>query len=224
MMQRRTPRAGRAMLLALVVLGAGGCSVLMPKAPPQMSFHTLDVVGAMPLASVPAASTELRDGPILIVNPPRAASGFDSRHIIYTRTSHRLEYFAHSEWVDTPARMLAPLIVAAIGRHGGFGAAVQTPSASAGDLVLDTQVLRLQQDFSQRPSVVRFTLRADLVDAATRRVLASREFDVSVPSASEDPRGGVDAASRAVQGALEQLAAFCSDSAGRWRRAAAAPR
>jgi len=29
------------------------------------------------------------------------------------REPHKLEYFAHSEWVDPPARMLAPLIVAA---------------------------------------------------------------------------------------------------------------
>jgi cholesterol transport system auxiliary component len=207
MTQGTTQRTVRASAAGVVLLLAGGCSVLMPKPTPPTSFHTLDLVNA------PGAATGRSQGPTLIVNPPHAAAGFDSRHIVYLRTPHRLEYFAHSEWVDTPARMLAPLIVAAIERHGGFGAVVLTPSASAGDLVLDTQVLRLQQDFSQQPSSVRFTVRADVVHAGTRRVLGSREFDISVASASEDPRGGVDAASRAVQGALEQLAVFCSEMA-----------
>jgi cholesterol transport system auxiliary component len=223
MMQAGIHRAVRAAAGSLVLLLACGCSVLMPKATPT-SFHTLDVADAAIATTAPIAASAPTEGPTLIVNPTHAAAGFDSSHIIYVRAPHRLEYFAHSEWVDTPARMLAPLIVAAIERRGGFGAVVLTPSASAGDLVIETQIVRLQQDFGQQPSSVRFTLRADLVDAATRRVLGSREFDVSVPSASDDPRGGVEAASRAVQDALDQLAVFCSDTVTRWHAAAAALR
>ena len=85
--------------------------------------------------------------PTLIINPPHAAAGFDSPRIIYVRETHKLEYFAHSEWVDTPARMLAPLIVAAVENSGAFRAVVLTPSAAAGDLRLDTEIIRLQHEF-----------------------------------------------------------------------------
>jgi len=159
--------------------------------------------------------------PTLIINPPHAAAGFDSSRIIYVRETHKLEYFSHNEWVDTPARMLAPLIVAAVESNGTFRAVVLTPSAAAGDLRLDTEIVRLQHDFGSQPSRVRFTLRAYIVDNTTRRVLASREFDESVAAASKDPYGGVVAANRAVQTVLEQLAGFCANAAGNWQPPAA---
>ena len=149
----------------------------------------------------------------MIVSPPHAAAGFDSQRIMYARQANQLEYFAHNEWIDTPARMLAPLIVAAVESSGAFRAVVQTPSPAAGDMRLDTEILRLQHEFLSAPSQVRFTLRAYLVESATRRVIASREFEAAVSAASEDPYGGVVAANRAVQTVLDSLSAFCAEAA-----------
>jgi len=92
---------------------------------------------------------------------------------------------------------------------------VLAPSAAGGDLRLDTQIIRLQHEFGARPSQVRFTLRAHLVDDRTRRVLAWREFDAAVPAVSEDPYGGVVAANRAVQMTLRNLADFCAEAVRR---------
>jgi len=160
-------------------------------------------------APVPVSAAELT----LIVNPPHAAAGFDSGRIIYVRQAHKLEYFSHSEWVDPPARMLAPLLVGALTKSGAFRAVALSPSAAAGDLRLDTEIVRLQHEFGSSPSRVRFTLRAYLVDVKTRHVLASREFDATVPAASEDPYGGVVAANLAVQATLAALADFCVQQA-----------
>lgn len=194
-----------------------GCGTLFPKAALQPSFYILDSAPAAPHAATGDAPRVLRAAPTLIINPPGAASGFDSPHIIYSRGSHTHEYFSHSEWVDTPARMLAPLIVAAIENGGAFRAVVLTPSVAAGDLRLDTEIMRLEQDFVEPPSRVRFTLRAYVVDDATRRVIAWREFDETVAATSEDPLGGVVAANRAVQIVLEKLASFCAEAAGSWQ-------
>jgi cholesterol transport system auxiliary component len=197
---------------SLSVLLASGCGALRPDAAPPPAFYSLDGTIASPSAAArPAAAAA---APTLVVNPPHAAAGFDSSRIIYVRQLHKLEYFAHSEWVDPPARMLAPLLVAAVERTGAFRAVVLTPSAAAGDLRLDTEIVRLQHEFGTLPSRVRFTLRATLVDALTRRVLGSREFEAAVPAGSEDPYGGVVAASLAVQTVLESLAAFCVEAAG----------
>ncbi len=155
----------------------------------------------------------LATAPVLIINPARAASGFDSPRMVYVRGPHKLEYFAHSVWVDPPARMLTPLIVAAVGNPGGFRATVSTPSAANGDFRLDTEIIRLQHEFQTKPSRVRFTLRAYLVEEKTRRVLAWHEFEAAVPATSEDPYGGVLAANLAVQTVLEQLSAFCAEAA-----------
>jgi cholesterol transport system auxiliary component len=104
-------------------------------------------------------------------------------------------------------------MVAALERSGAFRAVLQTPSAAAGELRLDTEVIRLQHEFLTSPSRVRFTLRAHLIDNLTRRVLASRELEAVIDAPSESPYGGVTAASEAVRSVLEQLAAFCADAA-----------
>ena len=65
---------------------------------------------------------------------------------------------------------------------------------------------------------MRFTLRAVLVESATRRVIATQEFEAAEAAASADPRGGAAAANRAVQSVLEKLAAFCAEAARGARR------
>jgi cholesterol transport system auxiliary component len=196
----------------LLPLLAGGCSTLLAQPPAAPLLYTLDA--AAPVAAArPAAPAS---APTMSVNPPRAMAGFDSRYIVYQRSPQQLERFARSEWVDTPARMLAPLLVSTLDRSGAFHAVVLTPSAAAGDLRLDTEIVRLQQDFGAAASQVRLTLRATLVDSASRRVLQAREFDVAEPAASADTAGGVQAAQRAVLALMQQLTAFCVDTASTW--------
>ena len=200
-------------LLTLV----GGCSALRPVQIPQPSLYSLDNARIETRVPKRAPATLSTTAPTLIVNPPHAASGFDSQHIIYVREPHKLEYYAHNEWVDTPARMIAPLIVAAVENSGAFRAVVLTPSAATGDRRLDTEIIRLQHDLGSQPSRVRFTMRAYIVDNTTRQVLAWREFDETVAAQGEHPYGGVVAANRAVQAVLEQLAKFCTEAAENWQ-------
>lgn len=214
-------------LVQAALLGAmalSGCTALSPSATPPPSFYTLELArgGTGRASPAPAGSESAPVLQVLIVRPPHAAAGYDSQRIVYQREAHKLEYFAHSEWVDTPARMLTPLLVSALERSGAFRAVALTPSSAAGDIRLDTEVLRLQHDFTTRPSRVRFTLRATLVDERTRRVLAWREIESEAPAGSDDPAGGVAAANIAVQSALASLAAFCADAAKQVRPAAGA--
>ncbi len=213
---KKMPVARLIRLLAagLAVATVGACGTLRPAATPNPAFYSLERARSAAPAATPAKAPAA--APTLIIDSPHAAAGFDSPRIIYVRETHKLEYFAHSEWVDPPARMLAPLLVAAIERTAAFRAVVLTPSAAVGELRLDTEIIRLQHEFGSLPSRVRFTLRAYLVEDKTRRVLAWREFEAAVPAASENPYGGVVAANRAVQSVLEDLAAFCAEAARGW--------
>jgi len=182
------------------------CSALRPTATNPPTVYALEAASTQP------SPVGLGGISTLIVNRPGAAAGFDSARIVYLRSPHELEYFAHSVWVEPPARMLTPLLVAAVERTGAFHAVVRTSTAAAGDFRLNTEVLRLQHEFQSRPSRVRFTLRAHLLEERTRRVLASREFDAVVLASSEDPYGGVVAANQAVQSVLERLSTFCAET------------
>lgn len=213
----RATRARRALLAGLLggLAALGGCGAsLLPKPPQQPALYALDdAARATAPAPAPVPRTTAAPTPTLLVNPPRAAAGFDTRNIAYLRQPHQIEYFAFSQWVDTPAQMLAPLIARSIERSGAFDAVLLAPTAATGELRLDTEVIRLQQEFGSTPSQVRVTLRAVLLDSRTRRVVALREFDVSVAAPSDDAPGGVAAANRAVQQLLEELSAFVAAAA-----------
>jgi len=200
------------LLLGLALLS--GCSSLLPESPPPVKLYSLDsrLPGQSPKSqSVPASA------PSLLVSPTRSAFGLDSQRIIYLRQAHAFEYFANSEWAEHPARMLTPMIVETLERGGAFSAVVATPNSATGDLRLDTELLRLQHDFTTQPSRVRLTLRAYLVDNTTRQVKAWQEFDTTAAAGSEDAYGGVVAANSVVQSVLKDLDAFCADGASQWQ-------
>ncbi len=198
------------MLIAATLMINGCQNLLLPSQ--SVTPPTLYSLGQAEAVVVQQANIPARVGhaPVLIVSSPRAAAGFDSPRIIYVRQEHKLEYFAQNRWVAAPAVMLLPLLVNTLAHSSTFSAVVPAPTSVAGQRRLDTEVIRLQHDFTTAPSRVRFTLRAHLLDNVTRRVLAWREFDVVVASASEDPYGGVVAANQAVRTVLQELAIFCS--------------
>lgn len=199
-------------VLAIALGLLGGCAGLLPKPAAQPTLLALDDA-ALVSPPVTAAAQAARVGATLIVEVPRAAPGYDTRNIAYLRRAHEIEYFAMHQWADTPAHMLAPLIVRALQRSQTFRAVAMAPTSASGELRLETELVRLQQDFTQQPSRVRLTLRALLIDSATRRVLAGREFDLSNVAASDDPYAGAAAANQAVQQVLAQLVAFCAEAA-----------
>lgn len=204
--------ACRVGLLALALCIVTGCaSSLLPRPAQQPTLFALD--DATPLAADTNSAARPKAGArTLIVETPRAAAGFDSVHMVYQRRANEREYFALNQWVDTPARMLAPLMVRAIQRTGAFRAVLDGSTSASADLRVSSEIVRLQQDFSVAPSRVRLTLRVVVVDSATRQVVATREFDASLPAESDDPRGGVDAANRLAAAVLTQVASFCADA------------
>ena len=191
-----------------------GCGSLWPAKSPQPALYSLQAVAAVATSRrddplPPLTTARVPAGPVLVVQVPAAAPGFDTTHIVYTQQPSRLQTFALHEWVDTPAKMLAPLLVAALERGGNFTAVVQAPSAARGRMQLDTQLLRLQHEFGPLPSRVRLVLRAQLVDTASRQVMATREFEQVAQSQTEDAPGGVAAAQQAVHVLLGDLARWC---------------
>ncbi|MFA6901791.1 MAG: ABC-type transport auxiliary lipoprotein family protein [Gallionellaceae bacterium] len=184
-----------------MVLLLGGCSPLQPVKSASLRSYALEAQ----FAAAATASGNLT----LLVNTPGARSGFDSARMIYLKKPHEIDYFSENQWVDNPARMLAPLLVQALESTAQYRAVVTTRSAVTADLRLDTELVRLQQEFLAFPSQVRLTLRVQLIDMRNKAVLATREFDVTEPATSDDPYGGVLAANRAVKTALQQIADFC---------------
>ena len=213
----------RGIVAGLLLLSLGACSALRPTVTPATAFYAIDGAQRPVLVAAPDMPATGLATRTLLINPPHATAGFDSTRIVYLREPHRLDYYALSQWVDPPARMLGPLLVAAIEQTGAVRAVVLMPAAAAGELRLDTQIIRLQHEFQTQPSRVRFTLRATLLDDRTRQVLAWQEFDAVESAVSEDAYGGVLAANLAVQTVVHQLARFVAFKADASKTAPATP-
>jgi cholesterol transport system auxiliary component len=123
----------------------------------------------------------------------------------YMEEAHRIDYFAHHRWADSPARMLEPLLIHALETSGSFQAVVQAPTTARFDLRLETELLRLVQVFEPTESRVELAVRISLLDTRQQRVLVSDVLAVSEPAAERTPYGGVIAANQAVARLLEEL-------------------
>ena len=211
-MIKRSVLAATAATICLGML-IGCASSLLPKPAAQQTVYALGDSSARTLQAPAVPSTTA--GLTLIVNATRAAPGYDTALIAYQRRTHEIEYFVSSRWVEPPAQMLAPMIARAIQHSAAFAAVVRAPTSAAGELRLDTELVFLRQEFIDTPSVVRLSLHAVLIDSTTRRVVGTRDFEVSVASASDDAQGGVVATNNAVQQLLPLLAAFCAEAAVR---------
>ncbi len=194
-----------AVLLASLLLA--GCVNLSAPSGTQ-NIYVLD---AQPVVPESGVKRDL----VLAVNMPETRPGFETEQIVYFRQPYELNYFVSSRWTDTPARMLQPLLLQAMERSGSFRAVVETGSAVPGDIRLDTDLIRLQHDFTTHPSRVQITLKAQLIDVRSNRVLAVQRFDDTENSSTEDAYGGVIAANRLVQRMLGKLAEFCVEASGK---------
>ena len=144
----------------------------------------------------------------LEVSAPRSSPGFETDRMAYVQRAYELDYFASNRWADAPSRMLGPVLARALEESGGFGAVVQAPSTVSADVRMVTELVRLQQNFETRPSRIEITLRVQLIDVRTGRLLGTRVFEATENAPSDDPYGGVTAANVALQRILEQVVQF----------------
>jgi len=212
---RTGTHASRRMLVLLALLG--GCTALAPKPLPDPNLH---VLSAGPVAGAASGTRDL----VLEVGVPRASPGFDTPRMVYVQRAYELDYFADNRWADAPARMLGPLLTQALERSGGFRTVVQAPTAVTSDVRVNAELIRLQQNFTTRPSRAELALRVQLVDVRARRVLATRLFEDTENAPSEDPYGGVAAANAALERVLMRVVEFCLvETASRPPNAGSAP-
>ncbi|MEE4376169.1 MAG: ABC-type transport auxiliary lipoprotein family protein [Candidatus Competibacteraceae bacterium] len=187
--------------MVLVSWALTGCASNLLGNESVQRTYLLDAQLAMGPAEISTRKT-------LLVAEPRAEAGFDTPSIAYSQAPAALTYYTQSSWIDTPARMLLPLLVQVLEDSQAFAAVLTPPALVPVDLRLDVNLIRLQQEFLQQPSRVRVTLRAKLIDMATSHILATQLFEAIELAPSEDANGGVLAAIRATERLLREIRAF----------------
>lgn len=188
-------------LLSFLLLSA--CSIFEPIKTPPMHYFTL----AMPDPDWDCCAQQGRS--TILVNQPRANAIYNSQRMIYIPACYQIQYFAQNRWADMPTQMLQSLLINSLQHTGYFQAIINTPSTTYYDWVLNTQLLSFQQEFITVPSRFRIAMRAQLIDARSRHVIATQDFVVVQTAAHDDPYGGALAANLAAQEILREINCFC---------------
>lgn len=188
-------------VILLVNLLLTACVNLKPIHTATPATYIIDAV-VTPIKATPTRYS-------LLISTPKASPGLSDNHMAYSQQPHTLQYFAHNRWIDNPANMLLPLMVQTLQDSDRFQAVVATPYVGTTDLRLDTELLTLQQEFIQKPSVVKLTIRMQLIDLKTQRVIATQVFHTTQIADTDTPYGGVNAANKAVAQFLASLRQFC---------------
>src|SRR5512139_3345345 len=195
----------RAALTALAMLAVAGCSLLSP-ANIETRKALLSEMPPVPAQRKATAAT-------LLVFPPETKSVYDTTQMAYMTQPYQVAYYTRHEWGATPSQMLQPLLVKTLENTRYFSAVLTPPYSGTYTYALRTQILELVQDFTAEPPTLQLSLRLQLSDDASGRVLATREISLREPLRQKTSDAGVEAANDAAARALQEAAKFVLENA-----------
>lgn len=164
-----------------------------------------DAITQYQLTATPCSLQKSQRKVTILVTLPNTIGVNNTNEMSYSIKPYQIAYFSKNRWVDTPSQMLEPLIVESLEKTHFFSSVGIPSSIGSYDYVLNTDITQFNQVFFTQHSVFRFKLRAQIVNTATTRIVASRDFCVEEVAPYYSPYGGVIAANRAASHLLTQL-------------------
>lgn len=191
----------RSLTLAIVFLSLSACSVFSPvKSESPITY----VINSAPYPATKKTNHHVN----LLVNTPDGNSIYNTTSIAYTTHPYQIGYFVKSAWAEIPTQMLQPLIVQTLQRTHYFHQVGNNASLTQYNYILNTHLVKLEQDFAYIPHLLHFVLRAEVINSSSNQVLASKEFSVDEFITRNDTYSGVVATNRAVARVMGRLAHF----------------
>ena len=189
-------------ILSIAIILTIGCSVFQPvKVEPITTYALTGNTNVI-------VNEKQRGSKNIVVSVTKASPGYATDQMVYVKKPYQLEYYTKNKWVQPPAKMLQPLIMKALQTSGNFHAVTMAPFFGMYDYRLDTELLKLQQEFTGNTSVERLEMSAQLVRASDQKIVATRNFVYVIPVREYTPYGGVIAANQAVNQWLIDLKRF----------------
>lgn len=174
----------------------------------QPTHYQLTTINQQQWATTPVKKT-------LLVSQPIAVQASQGTSMLYVDKDYRVSSFVNSNWNVPPAEMLFPLLVQSLQNTNYFYAVVAAPSFAYTNWRLDIHLMKLQQNFTQKPSVIDMEIEATLVNNREATVIANKRFYARVPAQTDTPYGGVVAANAACQEIMDALSAWVVETAKR---------
>jgi len=189
----------RILIALLCLLMLSGCL-----SPAKVTPSTRYLLNKMP-CDIPVK----RKRPIvLLVSQPETRPVYNTTQMAYSIRPYQISYYSLNQWAEVPTDMFQPLLVETMVQTHHFKAIVTPPFDGHYDYVLNTEIVELLQDYTCRNPVLRMTVRAQILRAASGKLIGTRTFSVVQPLSQRSPVGGVYAANAATAQILNGIACF----------------
>lgn len=176
-----------------VNLGLGGDKDASP-----IIYYVMEDAGRSIPDLAPASLT-------LLMADTEAGAFYDTDEMAFSNQSGTRGYYVFARWTERPGKRFTDLMLGRLEREKVFAAVAQSGSNTRGDWLLTTDILELYHDAAKQPGLVRFELRAEVVDLNSRSLLARKTFVQSVPASSYDASGAHKAFNEAVTRTLNEM-------------------
>jgi cholesterol transport system auxiliary component len=191
---------GRRLGLLAGALLLGGCSVL---AQPD----TLDTY-LLPGGRFASAAAAANGDGSLRVNRPLAAGGLEGTRIAVLPQPERLSFYKGARWSDAAPVLLRDRLLEALRASGGFARLSSDEDNLRAERELGGRLSAFQSEYRQGRPLVLIRFDAQLIDARSRTILASRRFEVEQAVAGSAVPEVVDAFGRASDELARQVSGW----------------
>ena len=184
-------------LVAVLLLGCGGGKI------PATRYYALD----LPAAPAPVAQPLPHS---LVVMPLKASSMLAQDRIVYRPSREEVGYYEYHRWAEDPRESVMDALVQKVRASGAFTSVVPFDGRTRSDYILRARIERLEEVDFEGGVKVYSGVSAELVDAASTRVVwedsVTSSADVSASNVPEVVRQLSDATSRSLDGLARSLA------------------
>lgn len=129
----------------------------------------------------------------LSVASVKSIASLSTKNIIYLYENGESAPYLYSRWSDAPSVLIQRSLLSSLNEENLFASISPATSSAQADWVLESDLNAFYHRFSKETSEGYIDITYRLIDARTKRPLASKRFMISSPSSSMDALGGVKA-------------------------------
>ena len=198
-MKRANPPLRRRALLAATAsaLALSACDSVLPGRGPPPRLYRLTPKSTFP--DLPKVDWQL------VVEPPSAQASIDTPRIGLMLSPLRFDYYAQANWVDRAPLMVQSLIIESFDNSAAIIAIGRESVGLRPDYVLKSELREFQANVEDDGHVVNVALHAKLVQMPERLIVASAEFEHTVPTPPDTLHPVIDAFDKALGDVLKRL-------------------
>lgn len=198
-------------LLALGLLSLLTACSILPKSEPSNVY-------LLPAAPTPSASAAAPAGWSLRIAKPQAIMALDSPRIAVVPEGSVISNYQGARWSDNGPVLLRNRLLDGFQADGRIAELSSDDAQLQADLVLASDLRAFQSEYRNGQVTVVVRLDVQLVNSASRKIVAARRFDVQQPAGSEKVADVVAAFGQASNDLSAQLVPWVLEQGQRNQR------